>query len=118
RRRRRPARRRRAVELGRPPHLHVAVRRVAALPPPQPAGRLPRRELLLPRLLRAVRAPGRELPRGRREPRARHRARPAARSLNHEDETMITDQQARFYADNGYLVVENLFDRDRVGRAL
>jgi len=31
---------------------------------------------------------------------------------------MITDQQARFYADNGYLVVENLFDRDQVGRAL
>src|SRR5712691_11800650 len=30
---------------------------------------------------------------------------------------MITDQQARFYADNGYLVVEGIFDREQVGRA-
>ena len=31
---------------------------------------------------------------------------------------MITDAQARFYADNGYLVVPALFDREQVGRAL
>lgn len=31
---------------------------------------------------------------------------------------MITAEQARFYADNGYLVVEELFDRAQVGRAL
>ena len=31
---------------------------------------------------------------------------------------MITDQQAGFYADNGYLVVKALFDSEQVGRAL
>ena len=31
---------------------------------------------------------------------------------------MITAQQARLYADNGFLVVEGLFDREQVGRAL
>lgn len=31
---------------------------------------------------------------------------------------MINDAQARFYADNGYLVVENLFSCDQVARAL
>jgi ectoine hydroxylase-related dioxygenase (phytanoyl-CoA dioxygenase family) len=35
-----------------------------------------------------------------------------------EENTMITPQQARFYADNGYLVVEGVFDREKVGRAL
>jgi phytanoyl-CoA hydroxylase len=31
---------------------------------------------------------------------------------------MLTEQQARFYADNGYLVVDGLFDRAEIGRAL
>ncbi|WP_035059850.1 phytanoyl-CoA dioxygenase family protein [Andreprevotia chitinilytica] len=31
---------------------------------------------------------------------------------------MISEQQARFYADNGYLVVEKLFDAEQVGAAL
>ncbi|AQH04225.1 mitomycin antibiotic biosynthesis protein (plasmid) [Burkholderia sp. KK1] len=31
---------------------------------------------------------------------------------------MISDQQARFYADNGYLVIDRMFDREQVGRAL
>ncbi|SAK91943.1 phytanoyl-CoA dioxygenase [Caballeronia arationis] len=31
---------------------------------------------------------------------------------------MITDQQARFYADNGYLIVEELFEREKIHHAL
>jgi ectoine hydroxylase-related dioxygenase (phytanoyl-CoA dioxygenase family) len=31
---------------------------------------------------------------------------------------MITDAQARFYVDNGYLVVPGLFDREQLGQAL